>query len=85
MGRTYAAILGPLAFAAMLLRGWRHGWPAESTLLAAWLGLVMMAGVGLIAGRLAGWIVDESVRGRMMAEMAAQEAARQEAAGKQSA
>ncbi len=80
MGRAYAGVLGPLAFVAMLLRGLRHNWPAESALLAAWLGLVALAAVGLVIGRLAGWIVEEAVRGRMMAEMAAQEAARTAAA-----
>jgi hypothetical protein len=68
--------MGPLAFAAVLLRGLGRGWPLEATLLTAWLALVTMAAVGLIAGRLAAVIVDESVRGRMMAEMAAREAAR---------
>ena len=77
MGRAYAGILGPLAFVAALLRGLVHGWPAESALLAAWLALVAMVLVGLAAGCLAGWIVDESVRSRMLTDMAAREEARQ--------
>jgi hypothetical protein len=80
VGRAYAGIMGPLAFAAVLLRGLGRGWPMESTLLSAWLALVTMAAVGLVAGRLAKGIVDESVRGRMMDEMAAREAARQTSA-----
>lgn len=80
MGRAYAGILGPLAFVAVLVRGFRHGGAAESILLAAWLGLVAMALVGLVAGRLANGIVEESVRGKMMEELAAREAARQASA-----
>lgn len=80
MGRAYAGILGPLAFVAVLFRGLGRGWPMESILLTAWLALVAMAAVGLVTGRLAAWIVDESVRGRMLAEMAAREAARQASA-----
>lgn len=82
MGRAYAGILGPLAFAAALFRGLGRGWPMESVLLTAWLALVAMAAVGLVAGRLAAWIIDESVRGRMLAEMAAREAAGQAAVKK---
>jgi hypothetical protein len=82
MGRAYAGILGPLAFVAVLMRGFRHNGAAESILLSAWLGLVAMALLGLVAGRLADWIVEESVRSRMVAELAAREEARQTSARK---
>jgi hypothetical protein len=85
LGRAYAGILGPLAFIAVVIRGWRLGWPAESMLLSAWLAFVALALVGLAVGRLAGWIVDESVQTRMLAEMAAREAARQASAKKEEA
>jgi hypothetical protein len=80
LGRAYAGILGPLAFIAVLIRGWRLGWPAESILLAAWLAFVALALVGLVIGWLGAWIVDDSVRARMLAEMAAREAAREASA-----
>lgn len=76
MGRVYAGILGPLAFLAVAVRGWKNGWPTESSLLSAWLAFVALAAIGYIVGRLAEWIVDESVRTRMLAELAAREAAR---------
>ena len=76
MGRVYAGILGPLAFLSVLVRGWKNGWPTESSLLSAWLAFVALAAIGYIVGRLAEWIVDESVRTRMLAELAAREAAR---------
>ena len=82
MGRAYAGILGPLAFVAVLIRGVRHGWPAEGLLLAAWLGLVAMALVGLVAGCLANGVVEESVRRRMRDELDAREEARQARAKK---
>lgn len=78
MGRTYAGILGPLAFLAVLIRGWRSGWPYEGLLLSAWLSFVAMAAIGYLVGRLAEWIVDESVQSRIVAELAAREAARKE-------
>jgi hypothetical protein len=80
LGRAYAGILGPLAFLAVIVRGWRHGWPADSILLSAWLAFVALALVGLVIGWLAGWIVDDSIRTRMLAEMAAREAAREASA-----
>jgi hypothetical protein len=58
------------------VRGWKNGWPTESSLLSAWLAFVALAAIGYIVGRLAEGIVDESVRSRMLAELAAQEAAR---------
>jgi hypothetical protein len=81
VGRTYAGILGPLAFFAVLARGLKGGWPMESSLLSAWLALVSMALVGYVLGRFAQWIVDDSVRIRMREELAAREAARTANAG----
>lgn len=73
MGRIYGGILGTLAFQTTLLRGWLHRSDPQSTLWAAWLCLLVFAAIGLVIGRVAGQIVQESVIGRVNAELAAQE------------
>ena len=73
MGRIYGGILGLLAFQTTLLRGWFHRSDLQSTLWTAWLSLLVFAAIGLIIGRVAGQIVQESVIGRVNAELAAQE------------
>ena len=71
MARTYAGILGPLAFFTSLARGALHAWPAEKTLLVAWTTLVGFAAVGWMTGWIAERIVAEEVRGQIAAERAA--------------
>ncbi|HEY2148051.1 MAG TPA: hypothetical protein VGH32_08950 [Pirellulales bacterium] len=71
MGRTYAGILGTLAFSTMLVRCLVKSVSIEATVGQAIACLAVFAVIGAIAGRLAGWIVDESVRSRLAAEMAA--------------
>jgi hypothetical protein len=68
-----------LAFALALVRGWKNGTPGETALLTAWLGLVAMAGVGYLIGRLAQWIVEDSVRTRILLDLAKQQAAQKSA------
>lgn len=75
MARIFAGILGPLAFLASLARGALFGATAETTLWAAWLGLLAFSAVGLLVGWIAGTTIEESVRARIEAELAAQEAA----------
>jgi hypothetical protein len=72
VGRIYGGILGLLAFQTTLLRGWFHHSDLQSTLWTAWLSMLAFAAVGLIIGRVAGQIVQESVVGRVNAELAAQ-------------
>ena len=74
MGRSYAGVLGPLAFVTMLARGMLGGGGSNSTLLSAWIALVLFAALGHVIGALASWIVQESVRDKVAAELAAHEA-----------
>ena len=83
MGRNYAGVLGPLAFLAVLIRGWRMSADVETTLLTAWLALLAFAAVGWMAGRLADWMTVEAVRTKVSAELAAQQASKPAAAGTQ--
>ena len=71
MGRVYAGILGSLALLVAVVRGIAHGGEARPTLLTAWVVLMVFAAIGYVVGRIAQWTVDESVRARIMAEMAA--------------
>ena len=74
MGRIYAGVLGPLAFLTVVARGLLNGASAQRVLLDAWLFLWIFAAVGYVVGRLAAWVVEDSVRSRLSAELAAQEA-----------
>jgi outer membrane lipoprotein SlyB len=73
VGRSYAGILGSLAFLTTVLRGWIAGAGTEQVLFQASLSMFALAVVGAIAGALAGWIVEDSVETKIAAELEAQE------------
>ena len=75
MGHSYAGLLGPLAFLTAIGRGLLHADAVEQTLWWATLALFAFAAIGYVAGELAGWIVHDSVRATLVAEMARQQAA----------
>lgn len=68
MARTYAGILGSLAFLISLARGLIHAWSVEKTLLVAWTTLLAFAVLGSAIGWFAQRIIDEEIRGRIAAE-----------------
>lgn len=70
MGRAYAGILGPLAVGVVILRGLKDQAGVEPTLLAALSGLLVFAGLGYLAGRLAERLVAEAVRTQFAAALA---------------
>jgi len=71
MGRSYAGILGPLAFALVAARGVVGSWGVEGTLLAASAALFALVTLGYIVGQTAEYLVNESVRKQFRAAMAA--------------
>ena len=73
MGRTYAGILGPLAFAIVVARGIWSASGVEATLGFACGALFLFALLGVVAGRLADYLVRESVRTQFQSAMAAWE------------
>lgn len=73
MGRTYAGVLGLLAFQAVMMRGLLRSAGVEATFWQATLALFGFAALGYIAGNTAAWIVGESVRSGLAAEAAAQQ------------
>jgi hypothetical protein len=64
--------LGPLAFCTVLAEGVIHSSSARETFWRAALALGLFAAVGCVAGWIAGQIVDDAIRGRLMADMARQ-------------
>lgn len=71
MGRTYAGILGPLAFCTVVARGLIDGADVESTMKLACICLFGFALFGLVVGKLAAWIVEEAVMIRLKRDLLA--------------
>lgn len=69
MGRIYAGILGPLAFLAALFGAALDGATPDATLWRAWASLWAFAAVGYVVGRVADRTIEESVAGRVAAEL----------------
>jgi len=70
VGRHYAGVLGSIAFTTIVVRGLIEGAGVESTLRAAAISTVLFTAIGYVVGRMAGWIVLESVRQQMAAAIA---------------
>lgn len=75
MGRTYAGILGPLAFTTILARSVIDSSSVESTMMLATICLFLFAGIGYLVGRVADSIVLDAVTARFDKELHAREAA----------
>ena len=73
MGRSYGGILALVAFLTIVARGLAGEGSAESTLKTACLFLFAFGGAGYLVGRIAEWIVTDSVRAKLYAEMNRQE------------
>ena len=70
MGRTYAGILGPLAFSTVLSRALISGSTSLVALQTATLCLFVFAAIGYVAGQIAQTIVSDVVRARFDEELA---------------
>jgi hypothetical protein len=70
MGRVYAGILGPLAMAVIICRGWLASGGVEATLSSATQHLVFFALVGACLGHIAQSTIDESVRAKIEQQLA---------------
>ena len=76
MGRTYAGVLGLLAFETVIVRGLLRSAGLEAAFWQGSLALFGFAALGFITGNTAAWIVGESVRSGLAAEAAAQKSER---------
>lgn len=74
MGRTYAGILGPLAFLTVVVRGVVEGRGADGTLLTASLLMFAFAALGYVLGRVGALVVDDSVQAGFRTELEALQA-----------
>jgi hypothetical protein len=70
LARTYAGILGPLAFLTSLAHGLIHAQTTEAMLLGAWWSLLLFAAAGSVLGWIAGRTVEQSVQATIEAELA---------------
>jgi hypothetical protein len=75
MARIYAGILGLLAFATVLARGIVHESAPAGTIWQACGMLFVFAGVGCVAGQIARWLVDDSIREQLASQMTSKPAA----------
>jgi hypothetical protein len=69
VARIYSGALGVLTFLTCLTRGIVHGCAAPSALWTAWCSLLVFAVLGYVIGQVAEWIVADSVRSRIAAEL----------------
>jgi hypothetical protein len=72
MGRVYAGVLGPLAMAVVICRGWFGSGGAVGTLGLATLYLAIFSIVGALIGQIAQATVDESVRAKLQQQLSDQ-------------
>jgi hypothetical protein len=70
MSRAYAGVLGPLAMAVVICRGWLASSGVEATLSLATLSLALFAFAGAFLGHLAQTTIDESVRTKLELQLA---------------
>ena len=75
MGRTYAGILGPLAFTVILTLGLFGNGGVETTLTIATCCLFLFAAIGYFVGQIADTIVVEAVKVKFDEEIKAREEA----------
>ena len=73
MGRAYASILGPLAFLGVVVKGLIDGGGPETALGVATACLFLFAAIGYVVAQTAGWIIDDSVRSEIIAQIEASE------------
>ena len=73
MARTYAGILGPLAFLTSLAHGFIHTQSTETMLLGGWCSLWVFAAAGYVLGWVAERTVEQSVQASIEADLARDE------------
>lgn len=79
MGPRYAGILGFIAFATTLVRGWLVGTGFESAIVTAVVYLFVFALIGWMVGSIATTVIIQSVKDRLRNELAQRELEKQAA------
>ena len=83
MGRTYAGILGCLAFCTVLARGLLGGMEAHSTIIHACGSMFAFALMGMLAGTYAESLVTNGVRMRFISALGTEHESIDEAASEE--
>jgi hypothetical protein len=71
VAQTYAGFLGLVAFVVAIADGWIHGAGPQTALFRAWLSLLAFTAIGYAIGAVAGQVIDDAVRSRVAAQLAA--------------
>lgn len=69
MGRTYAGVLGPVAFGATIAHSMFGGESVESTLITASMALLAFAAIGYVIGSIAERTIVEAIESRFHAQL----------------
>jgi hypothetical protein len=70
--RQYAAIMASLGMTLVLMRALRNGGAFEAAVVSAMVWMATLGCVGYVTASIARAVIDESVRQRIEAELAAQ-------------
>ena len=71
MARSYSAIMALIGMVVVLLRGMKDGAGFDGTIAAGLCWMVLLGAIGMVVGFIAAQTVDESVRTKIEAELAA--------------
>ena len=71
MARTYSAIMALVGMVVVLLRGMKDGAGFDGTIASGLCWMVLLGAIGMVVGFIAAQTVDESVRTKIEAELAA--------------
>lgn len=71
MARTYSAILALIGMTVVLLRGLKSGAGIDGTIANGVFWMFVLGAIGMVVGFIAAQTVDESVRNKIEAELAA--------------
>ncbi len=71
MARSYSAVMALIGTVVVMLRGMKNGAGFDGTVVTALGWMVLLGAIGMVVGAIAAQTVDESVRTKIEAELAA--------------
>lgn len=71
MARSYSAVMALIGMVVVMLRGMKDGAGIDGTVATALSLMVLLGAIGMVVGFIAAQTVDESVRTKIEAELAA--------------
>ncbi len=79
MARSYSAVMALIGMVVVMLRGMKDGAGFDGTIATGLCWMVLLGTIGLVVGAIAAQTVDESVRTKIEAELAAMSSANETA------